>query len=223
MLCNDALSSTWDGVVCKMRNAVGLDLSSNNAEGTLPYDSLMPLTSLESFTVANNRISGPIPRLVGSPNVRFLAMHNNRMSGTIPVEIGRLSELEWLSLYNNRFTGTIPRSIGGLNNLVAVFLQTNRLHGKIPLEFRNMKALRDLDLRQNQLTGSMPILGKNVNVRVDDDANLGYERRGDRISALYRNKRRRRRRRQRRQDRCVDGGNGTCDDVSLNDTSKKIN
>ena len=81
-----------------------------------------------------------------------------------------------------------------------------------------MKALRDLDLRQNQLTGSMPILGKNVNVRVDDDANLGYERRGDRISALYRNKRRRRRR---RQDRCVDGGNGTCDNVRLNDTSKK--
>ena len=217
MLCNDALSSTWDGVVYKMRNVVGLDLSSNNAEGTLPYDPLMPLTSLESFTVANNRISGPIPILVGSPNVRFLAMHNNRMSGTIPVEIGRLSELEWISLYNNRFTGIIPRSMGGLRNVVAMFLQTNRLTGKIPLEIRNMKALRDLDLRQNQLTGSMPILDKNVTVRVDDNANLGHQRkRGGRISALYRRSKRRKRRQETasgssNEDQCVNVDTGMCE------------
>ncbi|MDC3321631.1 hypothetical protein OAV88_03420 [bacterium] len=213
VLCNAELTSSWDGVVCNIEgNVVGLDISSNNAEGKLASDSFLSLNSLESLTIANNRIFGTIPNLSTMKDIRFLAMHNNQMTGTMPLEIGRLSQLEWLSLYNNRFTGTIPRTLGRLNHLAAMFLQTNRLTGTIPLEIRDMNSLRDLDLRQNRLTGTLPILDKRVRVRVDDDLGLGKRRhttRHDRISALYRNKRRKKNSPNRNDSRCVEDG-GTC-------------
>lgn len=70
------------------------------------------LSSLESFDMQNNHISGPIPESLGElDNLSYLSLDGNNFSGTIPNIFDHLENLERAYLNFNDFNGAMPPSL----------------------------------------------------------------------------------------------------------------
>ncbi|EPS73267.1 hypothetical protein M569_01488 [Genlisea aurea] len=198
----------WNGVVCD--NATGavvsLDLSSSNISGPFPsvlcnldrlafvslFDnfvnssltesSLAACRSLEHLDLAQNCLTGDLPRVLSDlPNLKYLDLTGNNFSGSIPESFGGFRKLEVLSLVENLLQGTIPASLGNvstlkqlnlsynpfspgrippelgnLTNLEVLWLTATNLIGEIPDSLGRLGRLTDLDLAYNSLSGQIP-------------------------------------------------------------------
>ncbi|KAK4487014.1 hypothetical protein RD792_006329 [Penstemon davidsonii] len=76
---------------------------------------------LKDLSIANNSITGLLPKSISSGNLStslesFVAS-SCRISGIIPNEIGNLSNLIWFALGDNELNGIIPETLGKLENL----------------------------------------------------------------------------------------------------------
>ena len=108
----------WYGVTVDKYHVIGLDLGSNELDGTIPAD-IGNLTSL-----------------------RTLALSFNNLTGTIPTELGNLDNLERLYLNFNDFQGSLTAGLGNLSNLEQLYLFANpSLCGPIPQNYINLTAL----------------------------------------------------------------------------------
>ena len=115
------------------------------------------LANLETLSLGNNQLSGPIPTELGNlTNLRVLILYGNQLSGTIPTELGDFPNLIWLMLGNNQLSGTIPEELGNLANLRVLALYGNQLSGTIPAWLSNLTNLKSLSLDHNQLSGTIP-------------------------------------------------------------------
>jgi Leucine-rich repeat (LRR) protein len=184
--------------LCSLTNATNLmilDINGNNFGGELPKCIGNFSTTLASFYLDNNKISGNIPAEIGNLiNLEDLRMWNNTLSGNIPFEIGMLYKLQYLDLSQNKFSENIPSSLGNLTALIVLNLNKNNLQGNIPLSLGQCQnlirlylgnnnlsgiissqvinlsfSLIALDLSANQITGVLPIeLGKFTNLEFLD-------------------------------------------------------
>jgi len=147
------------GVNCTYtyRRIDGLQLPSNNLEGSLPA-SIGMLRGLTSLDLRNNEIEGTIPSEVSRMTMLsdLLDLSYNNLSGSIPTTIGALSNLGDLSLQHNGLDGTIPDQIVSMKSLTSLNLASNRLTGKIPLSFGLLGSLYKIHLQHNKLTGDIP-------------------------------------------------------------------
>ncbi|KAG6419838.1 hypothetical protein SASPL_116350 [Salvia splendens] len=132
-----------------------LRLGSNSLNGTIPSTSLRSLMYLE---LDNNMLSGEIPSDLGImfSNLSLLNLANNRLRGTLPPLLGSLTRLQVLSLQSNSISGGIPPQILSLSKLERLNISSNSLNGSIPLSISRMQNLRNLDLHGNNLSGSIP-------------------------------------------------------------------
>ncbi|KAG6542993.1 hypothetical protein Mapa_015685 [Marchantia paleacea] len=95
------------------------------------------LSSVTSFDVSHNDLTGPIPSVVGDlTGLRYLNLTSNRLSGSIPSSLGNISLLESLDLSSNDLTGSIPTELTSLRFLSSFNVSSNQLSGQIPQGFQ---------------------------------------------------------------------------------------
>ena len=143
----EALPREWYGVTTdEQGQVIGLDLSGNGLEGTIPAE------------------------LGGLDYLEWLNLRGNSLTGAIPPELGGLTSLIWMDLSGNELTGAIRTELGDLRNLTRLYLSGNDLgyprgeghptghtfSGEIPAELSNLFNLRVLDLSNNHLVGNIP-------------------------------------------------------------------
>ena len=84
------LPCTWFGVTCGQGHVLGLDLSDNGLDGSLPTG-LPALDRLAALDLASSRRRGGIPPEIGGINgLESLDLSANELTGDVPAELGDL-------------------------------------------------------------------------------------------------------------------------------------
>ncbi|KAK9936669.1 hypothetical protein M0R45_013498 [Rubus argutus] len=148
LVCNCSFS----GNVCHVQTIflVGQDLN-----GVLP-PSLVKLPYIKELNLAQNYLSGSIPREWGFTKLEFLVLSVNNLSGPIPAYLGNITTLRALALERNLFSGTIPPEMGKLINMEVLYLRANNLTGELPVALTNLTKLKTLWIGSNNFTGKIP-------------------------------------------------------------------
>ncbi|XVE88470.1 hypothetical protein DITRI_Ditri19aG0072200 [Diplodiscus trichospermus] len=129
-----------------------LDLANNNISGTLPRS--LHFQHEANVYLISNRLEGPIP--VWS-NVGRLYLWSNSFSGLIPENISEtMPMLRDLDLSRNLLSGGIPSSIVKLKDLRSLVLSSNNLSGEVPQDWSRLQYLEVLDVANNSLSGGIP-------------------------------------------------------------------
>ncbi|GMH03229.1 hypothetical protein Nepgr_005068 [Nepenthes gracilis] len=189
---NPSLFASWvstrsvcnfNGVTCNSDNSViGIELSNRGLTGTLPFDSICQLQSLQRLSLGFNSLSGTVSAdLDNCTKLQYLDLGNNNFNGSFP-DISSLKNLKYMYLNMSGFTGTFPwnslktmtsllvLSVGdnqfditpfpheilGLDNLNWLYMSNCSISGSIPPEIGNLTELIDLELADNYLTGKIP-------------------------------------------------------------------
>ncbi|KAL6634804.1 hypothetical protein ACP70R_027475 [Stipagrostis hirtigluma subsp. patula] len=134
-----------------------LELDYNRFSGALPSSVSNFSTSLQYFSISNNKISGIIPERIGNVvGLQVFALENNYLTGSLPYSLSHLHSLADLSLQGNGLTGHINLAIENLTHLNYLYLQSNSFTGSIPSSLGNLSSLIDIDLASNNLSGMIP-------------------------------------------------------------------
>ncbi|KAG0605948.1 hypothetical protein M758_9G100800 [Ceratodon purpureus] len=147
-----------------MTSLVELILGSNELKGEemISICQLASLENLQTLTLENNTLEGPIPTWLGSmTSLATIWLADNQLSGPIPAELGSLKHLQQLNLQGNNFTGPIPPSLQNCTSLQYLFLNDNNLSGSLPSGFEDltvfMPSLYALSISNNKLEGNLPL------------------------------------------------------------------
>jgi hypothetical protein len=145
----------WYGIVCNSdeSHVAEIYLGSNGLAGNLPP--ISDFTSLVWFDVSFNQLTGPVPTLLASPQLRYVYLGINQFSGPLPPLSGH-PNLELLDLQLNQLSGTIP-SLQAMPALRVFSVRANALVGSLP-SFAGLTTLETFDAAYNQLTGPVPSL-----------------------------------------------------------------
>nr|XP_043627823.1 pollen receptor-like kinase 3 [Erigeron canadensis] len=126
-------------------------------QGTPNVAAFAPLEYLESISLQNNSLVGPIPAFNLVPSLKAIYASKNQFTGVIPPDyfqpLGSLKRI-WLS--DNKFSGPIPKSLQDLTYLRELHLENNEFSGPIPDFSESVDALNALDLSNNKLEGPIP-------------------------------------------------------------------
>ncbi|KAF2298290.1 hypothetical protein GH714_021370 [Hevea brasiliensis] len=116
---------------------LNLRLSDMGLRGRFPLG-IQNCTSLTGLDLSSNELQGPIPFNISKivPFITSLDLSSNNFSGEIPLSIVNCSTLNILKLDHNRLTGHIPEQIGWLTRLKAFNVSNNLLSGPVPM-FQN--------------------------------------------------------------------------------------
>ena len=176
---SDKSPCEWYGITCSDEAIVGINLSNNDLDGSIPPE-IGNLVTLRSLLLeGNTQLRGEIPPEIGNlTNLEqlILSTHDgggSEISGTLPAELGQLTNLITLQIDYCLIRGSIPPEIGNLAKLKTLSLQTNQLSGQIPPEIYTLSHLDWLSLNGNiRLNGSLsPEIGQLKNLSILD---LGY-------------------------------------------------
>ncbi|KAJ4849321.1 hypothetical protein Tsubulata_019128 [Turnera subulata] len=134
-----------------------LDVSANYLTGTIP-SSIANISTLVTFAVSNNHLSGKLPEFLNPlQDVYLMDVSENNLTGNIPVTLGSFSTMQFLRLSNNELSGEIPSSLQNCTFLQTLDLGDNKLTGKIPTWIgQSLPSLLILSLRANILVGDIP-------------------------------------------------------------------
>ncbi|KAJ0600830.1 putative non-specific serine/threonine protein kinase [Helianthus annuus] len=177
-LCN------FTGIVCNFNKEVKeINLSQQKLSGTLAFDSLCAIKSLEKLSLGANMLSGTISnQLSNCTSLQYLDLGMNFFTGVVP-DLSRLSQLKFLSLNLSGFTGRFPweslrnltrlsfLSLGdnpfdktpfpleilNLQYLSSLYLTNCTIEGRIPEAIGNLSLLESLQLSDNYLVGEIPV------------------------------------------------------------------
>jgi len=76
------------------------------------FDYIGELSTLESFSMAFNSLTGTIPSTLGNlVNMKQMWLYANELSGVIPTELGNLGAMRILELEGNMFVGSMPAEV----------------------------------------------------------------------------------------------------------------
>jgi Leucine-rich repeat (LRR) protein len=142
-LVNGNECDNWRGISCApvdlrcdvgVQNVVtGLNLFSNNIQGTIPAD-LGLLTALTNFNVGDNALTGTLPVSIGQwTSLKIFSVSINALTGTLPASIGRWPALTSFGVFNNEMTGTIPASISNWSQIQIAYFDGNQFTGTMPV------------------------------------------------------------------------------------------
>ncbi|MDY6991978.1 MAG: hypothetical protein SVR94_05145 [Pseudomonadota bacterium] len=99
----------WHGVTVFNQHVVGLQLSTNNLDGSLPAE-LCDLTQLAHLSMGLNLLNGALPDCLGNlSQLQLLYLSQNAfLNGTLPASLSQLTQLKQLYLDGNEFQGPLP-------------------------------------------------------------------------------------------------------------------
>ncbi|XAR48462.1 Non-specific serine/threonine protein kinase [Bertholletia excelsa] len=173
----------YAGITCNPRGSVtAIDLSDQRLSGSVPFDSICQLDSLEKLSLSHNFLFGPISNdLSKCVKLQYLDLSNNFFSGELP-DISPLRGLKYFHMNNTGISGKFPWSsiknmtglielslgdnlfdrtmlsdvIGELTQLNWLYLTNCSLEGRIPPAIGNLTELIHLELSGNYLFGEIP-------------------------------------------------------------------
>ncbi|XP_061370098.1 receptor-like protein kinase 7 [Gastrolobium bilobum] len=173
----------FTGIFCNSNGFVSeINLAQKQLVGTLPFDSICELQSLEKISVESNFLNGSISEdLKNCTNLQYLDLGGNLFTGGVP-ELSTLNKLKYLNLNASGISGVFPwKSLENLASLTFLSLGDNLLErasfplevlkleklywlyltncsitGNIPLGIGNLTQLQNLELSDNQLSGEIP-------------------------------------------------------------------
>ncbi|XVF68149.1 hypothetical protein PTKIN_Ptkin10aG0180700 [Pterospermum kingtungense] len=179
----DKSACNFSGIVCNSDGFVKeINLPQQQLVGSLPFDSICELQSLEKIDLGNNSLhgevsedlkkcaglkhldlgvnnfSGAVPDLSSLNGLEFLNLNNSGFSGFFPWKsLENLTELSFLSLGDNPFVSTpFPLEVLKLEKLYWLYLTNCSITGQIPEGIQNLTQLQDLELADNRLSGPIP-------------------------------------------------------------------
>lgn len=167
---NNKLSGPFPPAISGAKFLKFLDLRFNNFYGAIPQE-LFDL-GLEIILLNNNNFGQQLPSNIGSTSASTFSVANNKITGPIPQSIGQATNLVELVFLNNQLTGCLPPGIGLLKNLALFDASGNNLTGPIPNSFSQFKKIETLNLRSNSLFGTIPealCQIKNLNLTVSNN------------------------------------------------------
>ncbi|CAL0309478.1 unnamed protein product [Lupinus luteus] len=173
----------FTGIVCNTNGFVSeINLAQKQLAGTLPFDSICALQSLEKISVESNFLQGSISEeLRNCKNLKYLDLAGNSFTGIVP-DLSSLNKLEYLNLNASGISGAFPwKSLENLTSLTFLSLGDNlfektpfpleilkfeklywlylsncSITGNIPLGIGNLTQLQNLELSDNYLYGEIP-------------------------------------------------------------------
>ncbi|KAL3515420.1 hypothetical protein ACH5RR_022322 [Cinchona calisaya] len=178
---NSACSFT--GIICDFNQKVmEINLSSQNLSGTLSFDLICSLKSLEKISLGSNFLygmitdhlsnctslhhldlgmnlfSGEVPELSSLAKLEFLNLNQSGFSGSFPwSSLANLTSLSFLSLGDNVFDRSpFPLELLKLEKLYWLYLANCSIEGQIPEGIGNLTLLENLELSNNKLVGRIP-------------------------------------------------------------------
>ncbi|CAH9078289.1 unnamed protein product [Cuscuta europaea] len=173
----------FTGITCGSDGSVKeLELSGQGISGSVPFDSICSLESLEKLSLGfnslfsglsndlnrcvslryldlgNNFFSGPVPGMSALNELTHLHLNNSGFSGIFPWDsLKNMTKLEVLSLGDNPFNRTkLPDFIVKFTSLNWLYLSNCSLEGNIPKGIGNLTELINLELSMNYITGEIP-------------------------------------------------------------------
>eukprot|EP00984_Skeletonema_dohrnii_P033037 scaffold28410_cov172-Skeletonema_dohrnii-CCMP3373.AAC.1 len=143
-----------------------LNISSNALSGDLP-GFMESFATLQELDVSNQKndadFTGPIPDNVWrSLSLQMLNLADNRLTGTVPFLVGNLAVLEVFDVSNNFLDSSLPSELGmiggGGEETLSYFYLYIMKDNVLTLFFRREStgSLKHLDLSSNAFTGTIP-------------------------------------------------------------------
>ncbi|XP_058080660.1 uncharacterized protein At4g06744-like [Magnolia sinica] len=175
-LSNNKLTGSFPLDILNVVNLTFLDIRFNSFVGSVPFDlfNLQKLPKLEVLFLNNNNFSLQIPDSIGQTSVKYLTLANNQLTGGIPRSIGNLSNtLVEVLLLNNQLSGCLPYEIGLLERATVFDVGNNWLTGPLPCSLGCLKSVEQLNFAGNYLYGHIPEvvcqLGNLLNLSLSDN------------------------------------------------------
>ncbi|XP_058221993.1 receptor-like protein kinase 7 [Rhododendron vialii] len=175
--------SSFTGITCDPEGSVvSIELPNRQLTGTVPFDSICRLKSLEKLSLGANSLSGVVSDELGKcVNLEYLDLGNNFFSGSVP-DLSPLSRLRYLYLNSSGFSGKFPwdsvwnmkslvvlsvgdnpfdagpfpERVGELSQLTWLYLSNSNIHGAIPKGIGNLRELVNLEVSDCFLSGEIP-------------------------------------------------------------------
>jgi Leucine-rich repeat (LRR) protein len=138
------------------RSLIDLDVRFNQLAGKLPQE-MENLTNLQSFTCADNALTGPVPEFAGNRRLNTLRMGSNMFTGSLP-SFARHAEMKSLDVSESRLIGSIPSDFletADVNQIMIIDLSENDLTGVVPGKLSRFSDLT-IYLRDNRFSGIDP-------------------------------------------------------------------
>ena len=134
-----------------------LDLKGNSLTHSIPHSiQTAQYSHLQVFYIGENNLSGPIPSLTHSLDLRRIYLTENSLTGPIPSSYYSFTRLQYLGLATNKITGTLSSDIGYLKQLTNFYCGYNSLHSSIPSEVGELSLLEYFLVTKNSLSGTIP-------------------------------------------------------------------
>ncbi|PSS17322.1 Receptor-like protein kinase [Actinidia chinensis var. chinensis] len=170
------------GVTCSQGSITSIDLANQQLSGSIPFDSICQLQSLETLSLGQNHLHGPITEdLKNCVRLQYLDLGNNFFSGSVP-DLSPLTNLKYLHMNNSGFSGNFPwnsfsnmtgllalslgdnaferalfpNSVLGLTQLNWLYLSNCNIEGEIPHGIGNLTELINLELSNSFFSGEIP-------------------------------------------------------------------
>ncbi|PRP81868.1 LRR receptor-like serine/threonine-protein kinase GSO2-like [Planoprotostelium fungivorum] len=130
------------------------NVSNNKLHGGLPPVTAPDFIPMKHLNVAQNRLSGEIPRSwARMVNLTTLVISENRLVGNLTGIFQEMNDLQVIDISFNGFTGPLPDVFQKTTHLFASF---NTLDGFLPPSLFSNKEMKHLDLQKNRLMGTLP-------------------------------------------------------------------
>jgi len=152
----DDTTTTFGPVATRSGHRVNLTGSLEALMG----DSNFSWTSIQTVSISDTALSGPIPSEIEqiSDTLTTLILNGNYLSGPLPTDLGSLTQLTYLNISDNQFTGPLPAEMGNLTSINTLALQGNHLESPVPPELGDLAAARNglsLQLHGNNITDDL--------------------------------------------------------------------